>query len=66
MHKARRNMRLGLKPYKACVVREGKERSLYPANGEELEFHVTVRPLPPKTMLTMFYMDMKPYSLVKL
>lgn len=28
MHKARRNMRLGLKPYKACVVREGKEISV--------------------------------------
>lgn len=65
MHKARRNKRLGLKPYKACVVREGKEWSLYPAN-RELIFHVTVRFLPPKTMLTMFYMDMKPYSLVKL
>lgn len=63
MHKARRNERLGLKPYKACVAREGNEGSLYPANREELIFHAT---LFPKDNAEVFYMDMKPYSLVKL
>lgn len=50
----------------ARMVREGEARSLFPDSREELIFHVTVCILPPKTMLTMLYMDMKPYSLVKL